>query len=137
VTEAAHTQVSLGDRDSRWWHEALDRGELMLPQCASCAQFRFPPMPSCPHCGAAGAGTPVRASGLGYVYSWVVIRMALDPAFAGEVPYGIVAVDLEEGPRVFGRFVGNEDLLAADLRVRFVPRETPDGATLAFAPTDA
>jgi uncharacterized OB-fold protein len=94
-------------------------------------------MPSCPHCGAAGAGTPIPASGLGHVYSWVVIRIALDPAFANEVPYGIVAVDLEEGPRVFGRLVGDEHLLAAGLRVRFVPRETPDGATLAFAPTDA
>jgi uncharacterized OB-fold protein len=136
LTDAANIHVSLGGHDSRWWHEALERGELLLPQCASCTQYRFPPMPSCPHCGAEGAGSPVPASGFGHVYSWVIIRMALDPQFASDVPYAIVAADLEEGPRVFGRFLGDEDVLAAGLPVRFVARETPDGATLAFAPTD-
>jgi hypothetical protein len=71
------------------------------------------------------------------VYSWVVVHIALDPAFAGEVPYAIVTVDLEEGPRVFARFDGPIESLAADLPVTRVPGETHEGPILCFAPSSA
>ena len=90
------------DADSAWWWEALAAGRLLLPCCDGCATCFFPPMPTCPRCGAS-ALSRVEASGRGAVYSWVVVHLALDPPFAGDVPYTVAAVDLEEGPRLFGR----------------------------------
>jgi uncharacterized protein len=90
------------DADSAWWWEALAAGRLLLPRCERCATCFFPPMATCPHCGST-ALTRLEATGRGMVYSWVVVHIALDPAFAGDVPYTVVAADLEEGPRLFGR----------------------------------
>jgi uncharacterized OB-fold protein len=134
MTSVSDTGARAFGPDSRDWHAALERGELHLPRCGQCGRCHFPPMPACPNCGAPGRGEPVVATGLGRVYSWVVARMALDPAFAGEIPYAIVAVDLDEGPRVFGRYLGDEQELADGLRVRFRPRTADGVATLAFEP---
>jgi hypothetical protein len=41
------------------------------------------------------------------VYSWVTVHRALDPVFGDDVPYTVLAVDLDEGPRIFGRLCGN------------------------------
>jgi hypothetical protein len=75
-------------------------------------------MPSCPLCGSAEI-EEVEASGRGRIYSWITVHIPLDPAFADDVPYTIVAVDLEEGGRLFGRLLepdppdlrGGEELL--------------------------
>lgn len=54
------------------------------------------------------------ASGRGRVYSWVTIHRALDPAFAEDVPYTVLSVDLDEGPRMFGRLCGDAEPHAGD-----------------------
>ena len=38
--------------------------------------------------------------GQGKVYCWTVVHQALDPAFAGDVPYAAAIVELDEGPRL-------------------------------------
>jgi uncharacterized protein len=90
------------DPDSQPWWDALAEERLILPHCLNCGRLWFPPSPGCPNCGAVNWEW-VDASGRGTIYSWVVIARALHPAFAGDVPYTIVAVDLEEGARIFGR----------------------------------
>jgi uncharacterized OB-fold protein len=122
----------VNDPESRLWHATLESGTLLLFRCASCGQCRFPPMPSCPHCGAPGAGEPIPASGIGRVYSWVVVHIALDSAFANEVPYAIVTVNLDEGPRMFGRFVDQDCPLTVNLRVRAVQSAGLHGSILCF-----
>jgi uncharacterized OB-fold protein len=52
----------------------------------------------------------VLGSGRGLLYSWVVVRIALDPEFEPDVPYTVVAVDLEEGGRMLGRLLGSAEL---------------------------
>jgi hypothetical protein len=54
----------------------------------------------------------VRVSGRGRVYTWVVIHQRYHPGFAGELPYNVAIVELEEGPRLITNIVGckNEDL---------------------------
>src|SRR4051812_13885110 len=124
-------RIARGDADSAAWWEALASGRLLLPRCSSCRRRWFPPAPTCPRCGA-GSPTLEDATGLGRVYSWVVVHKAYDPAFAGEIPYVIVTVDLDEGARVVGRLVGARDALAADARVVAVPYGTSAGALLGF-----
>ena len=50
----------------------------------------------------------------------MIIHLPFDPAFAGEVPYPILAVELEEGARLFGRYRGDVDAISAGLPVRAV-----------------
>jgi len=120
-----------GDADSAAWWEALAAGRLELPVCSSCGRRWFPPAPTCPYCGATHPSL-IAASGLGKVYSWVVVHKAFDPVFANDVPYVILTVDLDEGARVVGRLLGPRDALRADARVRAVPYESRSGALLGF-----
>lgn len=59
-------------------------------------------MPSCPYCAARGS-EHLEAAGTGSVYSWIVVRRAFNPAFAGDVPYVIATIDLDEGCRILAR----------------------------------
>ena len=105
------------DLDTRWWFEALEQDRLEIPRCNACGRTFFPPQPDCPHCGAQD-WRPIPAGGRGRIYSWVVCYLPFDPRFAEEVPYGILAVELEEGVRLFGRWKGDLDAIRADLRVQ-------------------
>jgi uncharacterized OB-fold protein len=53
----------------------------------------------CPSCSAIGA-TWVEASGRGSIHSWVIPHHPVHPSLVDEVPYNVVMVDLEEGPRM-------------------------------------
>jgi uncharacterized OB-fold protein len=108
------------DADSAPFWEALERGELRVPLCGACRRRFFPPMASCPHCGAPDV-TLEPASGNGRLYSWVTVHMALDDTFGDDVPYTIVAVELDEGARLLGRLVGETVPPAPDLPVELAP----------------
>ena len=124
------------DQDSRAWWNALDDGRIEVPRCAACDRYFFPPQPGCPHCGSA-AWTLVPTDGAGTLYSWVVVHLPFDPAFADEVPYAIVAVDLDEGPRMIGRFTGPDLTLAAGLRLQACAYRSGTQALLGFAPASS
>ena len=52
--------------------EAAERGELLLPQCANCGHYRWPPGPFCPRCHSqAVSWTP---AGSGQIYSFTILR---------------------------------------------------------------
>jgi uncharacterized OB-fold protein len=104
------------DSDSRPWWGEIESGRFSLPICDSCKRRWFPPTPGCPHCGS----TSVRIEGAGThgtVYSWVVISRALNPAFIEDTPYTIVAVDLDAGARMIGRYLLHSETIRPDLRV--------------------
>jgi len=107
------------DADSRDWWAALAERRLLQPHCRACGETWFPPTPGCPRCASTSVEL-VEASGRGRVYSWVVVNRALSPAFAGDVPYVVLAVDLDEGGRMFGRLAGDasDPRLGAAARVR-------------------
>jgi uncharacterized OB-fold protein len=87
-------------------------------------------MPGCPHCGATGRDE-VEASGGGTIYSWVRVHRAADPALAADVPYTVVAVDLDEGCRMFGR-LGAPAEPAIGARVGFAFVDHGDWTELRF-----
>jgi uncharacterized protein len=80
-------------------------GELRFQRCAACATWRHPPRARCAACGSEAA-TWELASGRGHVYSWTITHRPLDPAFADEVPYAVLVVEMEEGPRLVGNLRG-------------------------------
>ena len=93
---------AVADADSTPYLEGLAEGVLRLQRCKACGRHRFPPMPSCPWCGAT-ATEVVTATGTGRVYSWITVHRAFDERWAADVPYTLAAVELDEGCRVFAR----------------------------------
>jgi len=92
------------DEWSKGFWDACQRGALELQRCMACKRFRFYPRPMCPHCRSLDwEYAPV--SGRGTIYSWIVVRPPVMPAFQDKVPLAVVLVELEEDPEL--RMVGN------------------------------
>jgi uncharacterized OB-fold protein len=104
------------------------QGELRLQQCRACGRWRHPPRFLCAGCGS-DAWSWERASGRGRVFSWTVTHQQLDPAFA--VPYAVVVVETDEGPRLVGN-LRDTDLgdLRLDLAVEAVFEPASDTVAL-------
>ena len=83
--------------ESKHYWQAAREHRLELPRCNACGKMWFPPSQSCPHCLAADF-TWTRVSGLGKVFSFVIYHRVYHPAFAGDVPYVVALVELDEGP---------------------------------------
>ena len=103
--------------DAKPFWDALRERQLRLPFCVACGKPHLPPGPVCPFCFAERLEWRA-ASGRGRVSTWTVVHKAWFPAFAGEVPYNVVQVELEEGPRLTANVVRIEnDQLAVGLPV--------------------
>src|SRR6476646_1458440 len=89
---------------ARFWQAAKEH-RLLIPRCNACTKFWFPPSRLCPHCLSDDTGWE-SVSGRGKIYSFVVFHRVYHPAFAGEVPYVVAIVELEEGPRMLTNIVG-------------------------------
>jgi uncharacterized protein len=88
-------------------------GELRFQRCAACRAWRHPPRYRCGACGS-DAWEWERSTGRGRVFSYTITHQALDPAYADELPYAVLVVELDEGPRVVGNL---RDLAPTDLRL--------------------
>jgi uncharacterized OB-fold protein len=120
---------------SRPYWEAAAEGRLALQTCAACGKIRHYPRLLCDRCYSA-AVVWKDASGRGTVHSWTVAHHAFHPAFAAELPYTLVTVDLEEGVRALGIWRGNATpTIGAPVQGEFVPRE--GGVDLVFMPRAA
>jgi len=93
------------DTENRRHWQAAREGMLMLQRCEHCAAFRFPAASICPHCRKAGARWE-KVSGRGVVESFCRFHKAYWPAFAGEVPYTVLLVRLDEGVRMYSNPAG-------------------------------
>jgi uncharacterized OB-fold protein len=105
------------DPDSEQWWAAVREGRFELPLCDACGHRWFPPTPRCPKC----ASPEVRlaaASPRGEVHSWIVVHRALDEAFVDDTPYTVVAVELEDGARMFGRLLDGDPAPGASVEAR-------------------
>jgi uncharacterized OB-fold protein len=112
--------------DGRAYWEGLRRGKVVFRLCQACGRAHLPPMPGCPYCGQHADLSDEESAGKGVVYSWVVAYYAFDEASVGTTPYIIAAVDLDEGPRAFGRMEGVAvDANLAGLRVQAAVASDP------------
>ena len=101
-----------------YWQGLVD-GELLLQICSACGQVRHYPRLLCDRC----YSDQVRwhaASGRGKIHSWTVAHHAYHPGFAAELPYTLVTVDLIEGPRALGRWLGDGLTIGLCVRLRIV-----------------
>ena len=123
----------LGDVPSS---EELASSGLVLQRCAACGYRRFPRTPVCPECLGRDAD-PEPDPGLGTIWSVCVYHRAFDEAFAEAVPYNVVLVELDSGPRVISNVLGVEPHdLRIGQRVVATTREVALGRHLVYFQLD-
>ena len=97
-----------------FWAAAAEQ-RLEIPRCSTCHRWNWYPPERCRSCdGESLVWTAV--SGRATLFSWAVVRRALAPGFADQVPYltGIVTLAEDPAVRLVTRFV---DCEPEDLRV--------------------
>lgn len=110
--------------------DAAKEDRLIMPRCAACGAYQFPPTTACNACGAERMEW-VDVSGRGSVFSFVVFHRVYHPAFADKVPYVVAVIALDEGPRIISGVVGiPPSEVACDMPVRVVFEDVRDGVKL-------
>lgn len=112
-----------------YW-EGARLGELRVQRCLDCGTLSFPPSRHCAHClGERKAW--VATSGKGTVSTFGVFHRLYFPAFEAELPYAVVLVKLDEGPRLYSNLVGvTNDAIRIGMRVRARFEPVTDAVTL-------
>ncbi|HYB90670.1 MAG TPA: Zn-ribbon domain-containing OB-fold protein [Candidatus Binataceae bacterium] len=87
------------------FYEGARNGRLMVQKCEGCGALRFPAYELCSRCLSTRSSW-VPASGRGEVYSFNIMHQVYHPGFAAEVPYAVVVVKLEEGPKIVSNLAG-------------------------------
>lgn len=105
--------------------DGIRAAELRLQRCLECERHIFYPRSVCPHCLSDRLEWTV-ASGRGHVYSYTIVRRAMNPAFAADIPYVFAIVQLEEGPRVTTNIV---NCVSDEVRVDMPVKATYDNVT--------
>lgn len=110
--------------ETRPFWDSCKEGVLKLQRCSDCSSFRYPPGVSCPICASMNF-TWELVSGEGSIFSFVRFDRLYHKAFTTLLPYVVVIVELNEGPRLLSRLVGlGEETLVkcgAPVKVRFEP----------------
>ncbi len=122
-------------KEDRPFWEAARQHRLVLPRCRACGHVWFPPYTTCPRCLSFDREW-VQASGRGQVWGFIEMVQPYIRAFAPEIPYNVVLVQLEEGPLMFSNVVGvPSSAIHVDLPVEAVFEDvTPEFTLVKFKP---
>ncbi len=128
--EATKKPLPTPDTDSAAFWSGLKEGKLLLQHCLDCGHVQYYQQGMCRRCG--GERLEHRAaSGRGKVHSFSVVYRAPGPAFKRDVPYAVLLVDLEEGPRMISSLVGAKpESVTFDMPVQLVCEKASDEITL-------
>lgn len=91
----------ISDPVTREFWQAARESRLLLERCSACGVVRWPPSPLCPECWS-DSYDRVDVRPTGTLWSYAVYHRAMSPAFKDAVPYVVVAVQLDDGPLMFG-----------------------------------
>ena len=95
-----------------YW-EALKQRSFVLQQCKSCGKSWFPIGHVCPHCMSLDfEWTPM--SGQGVLHNYVIYHKAWAPWLEKRVPYAVIQVEIDEGPRLTTNLL---DCAIADIKI--------------------
>jgi len=121
------------DRANAPYWQAAREHRFVLQQCSSCGRFRFPAAPICPSCRSPES-VWAEAGGQGAVESHCRFHKAYWPGFAGELPYTVVQVRLDNGVRLYSNLVeGPEPRIGMRVEVAF-DDVTPEATLVRFRP---
>ncbi|MFC2038249.1 Zn-ribbon domain-containing OB-fold protein [Chloroflexota bacterium] len=92
------------DGENKPFWDYCKKHELRMQKCLQCGTIRYPVSPICQNCLHMEFEWE-KLSGKGKVYSFTIIRRASHPGFAGEVPYTVAIIELEEGTRLISNVI--------------------------------
>jgi uncharacterized OB-fold protein len=128
--EAARKPLPSPDADTAEFWRGLCEGRLLLQHCADCGGTQYYQQATCRACGGEHL-THRAASGRGTVHSFSVVHRAPGPAFKADVPYAVLLVELEEGPRMISTYVGGSpDEVGFDMPVMLAFDQITEEVTL-------
>jgi uncharacterized protein len=122
-------------QDTEPYWEAAKEKRLVLQQCKDCGKHQFYPRGVCSHC-LGSALDWVEARGRGKVHTFTVCHRAPHPGFAGQVPFVIAVIELDEGVRMMTNIVGcDPKTVRIDMPVKVTFEEaTPEVTLPQFTP---
>jgi uncharacterized OB-fold protein len=116
-----------------FYRECARQGRLVFQRCEACGRVRHPPRILCAEC-ASDRASWVPSTGRGTIFTWTVTHQAPHPAFAGQVPYAVVVVELEEGVRIVASLRGlAPERLELGRPVEVLLEEAAEGVPLPYA----
>ena len=140
TTESGRAQrpVPTPDEASAPFFDGAKRGVLMIQRCSDCGTHLFPLREICEECLGDNLEW-VESSGRGTVHTFAVMHQVYHPGLAGDVPYNLTVVELEEGPRMTTNIVGiDNEAIEVGMAVAatfeevdegvFIPRFRPAGS---------
>jgi len=111
------------DRDTAPFWAAQNDHRLTFQRCTGCGAVRYLVGPLCPECHSFDSEW-VASSGRGVIHSFTVVRHQTHPAFP--VPYTVLLVEMDEGPRVVAQLkAGDGTEIAIGMRVRVAWEDHP------------
>ena len=99
----ANFPLPVPNLDNQEFWDQCRQHRLVLRRCLDCRSSYHPPRPNCPECASSNLEW-VESPGKGKVYTYVITRQPVNPAFRERLPWGVVEVELEEGVPDRGRY---------------------------------
>lgn len=118
------------DADTEAFWKGIARGELLLQHCLDCGHVQYYQQAICRACH--GPRLEHRAAcGRGTLYAFSVVHRAPGPAFRADVPYAVLLVELDEGPRMISALTGApHDAIEVGMRMELVCERVGEDAVL-------
>jgi uncharacterized OB-fold protein len=111
-----------------FWKGAKD-GKVIVQACKKCGYLRWPPGPLCNEClSDETEWREVRPTGT--LWSYAIYHRAMNPRFKDQIPYTVALVELDDGPRMYGRLVNSAGKIEPGMPVRAVLQEAEPGITV-------
>ena len=111
------------------YNEALKENKLLGLKCQDCGAITVPPKMVCQQCTESNLEV-IELKGTGNIQTFTTVNVASEGR-EGEVPYIIVLVELDEGPRIVSNVVGiNADELEIGMLVEVTFEDVAEDLTL-------
>jgi uncharacterized OB-fold protein len=128
--DAMKKPVPAPDADSAALWRGQRDGVLLLQHCGDCGHVQYYQQAICRECGCENLSHRA-ASGRGKVHSFSVVHRAPGPAFKTDLPYAVLLIDLEEGPRMISTYTGGKpEDVTFDMDVMLVCERISEHVTL-------
>ena len=119
----------IDDKNRPFW-QATEAGRLTVQRCGACGALRYPFAEICAECLSSEADW-VEVSGRGTVWSFCTFHRNYFKGFEAEIPYSVVLVRLDEGPRLYSNLVGvPREQIRIGMRVKASFEHVADGVSL-------
>ena len=112
--------------------DGVEQNQVLFQRCDDCKAAFFPPQRFCAHCSSESI-TWEKSQGEGVIYSFTTVFKGGPPELAGDAPYTVAIINMDEGYRISSRLIGKpNDGWQCDERVKVKFDSLPTGSRFPF-----